>query len=76
MVRRIVGIALGLVLAGIATLLMVQVAHHRYVWAYFIAMPLYLAAVFCAGAPFFDDADVPGGESSDYKGDGGVGLGL
>ncbi|MFC8453867.1 hypothetical protein [Kitasatospora sp. NPDC057223] len=50
MVRRIVGVVLGLVLAGIATLLMVQVAHHRYVWAYFIAMPLYLAAVFCAGA--------------------------
>ncbi|WP_457033740.1 hypothetical protein [Kitasatospora sp. P5_F3] len=76
MVRRIVGVVLGLVLAGIATLLMVQVAHHRYVWAYFIAMPLYLAAVFCAGAPFFDDSDGPGGGSSDYKGDGGVGLGL
>ncbi|MFB7382211.1 hypothetical protein ACFC26_06980 [Kitasatospora purpeofusca] len=67
MVRRIVGVFLGLVLAGIGTFLLVRVGT---LWSYLAAQPCYLAAVFCGAAPFFEDADGPGG------GDGGVGIGL
>lgn len=63
-VRRIVGVVLGLVLAGIGTFFLVLGP----LWGWIVSQPFYLAAVFCAGAPFFDDADGPS------SGDGGVGT--
>ncbi|WP_159400265.1 hypothetical protein [Streptomyces sp. XY431] len=66
MVRRIVGVVLGLVPAGIGTFFLVLGPLRGRL----VSQPFCLAAVFCAAAPFFDDADGPG------SGDGGIGIGL